>query len=138
MGRIAESYVADEARVIPLLHSVESVSGCLFRRLSITRSAVAAVLGQLRYSRAIQATFCSKVCASRFKLFEQGLLELTICQFRGQIGSLDYLISCVNISKPPKNSDQLALYLVELATRANNVNPHMPAQHMIGSDAGAL
>ena len=130
-----EGYVADEAKVIPVLTSAGSVSGGIFRRFSITRDVVAAVLDQLRRSRAPQATFCRIVCATRLKFFEWGALVPTICQFCEQIDSLDHLISCVNIGKPLKDTDQLVLYLAELASRAYNVNPNMPVPHRAGSDA---
>ena len=41
--RIAERYVADEAKVIQLLTSVGSVPGGIFRRLAITRGVASAV-----------------------------------------------------------------------------------------------
>ena len=56
----------------------------------------------------------------------------TVCQFCGQVDSLAHLIECVNIGVIPAGDDEEAQemqisYVMELALRANNVNPKYPA-----------
>ena len=102
------------------------MSGGVFQELSLDRSLIAAVLEGLKHSRALLSTFCSIICATRFKYFEHGTLLPVICRYCGQIDSYRHLVSCVNIGPHPDGRDQLVEYLVELSKRAYNVNPNLP------------
>ena len=99
----------------------------------MTRSLAKAVLQELSHTRALQTTFCSIVCATRFKFFCKGALLPTICQYCGERDSLDHLLKCVNMGEPPlHDEDDLVLYLAELSRRAYNVNPGYPVPLLQG------
>ena len=135
MLRIAERYFADEAKVIPLLRSKGSISGAIFRELSLTRSIITEALDKLKRSRALQATLRSIICATRFKYFDGKTLLRTVCHLRGRNGSFRQPISRVTFGAPPKDSEQLTEYLAELAYRAFHINPNLPVPQSEGFDA---
>ena len=92
-----------------------------------------AVLKELSDNRALQTTFCSIICATRFKFFHKGALYPTVCQYCGGRDSLDHLLGCVNIGDAPLgDEDDLVLYVAELSKRAYNVNPGYPVPLLQG------
>ena len=86
----------------------------------------------MRHSRALQSTFRSIVCATRFKYFEKGGLLPAQCQYCGCKDRYKHLVECVNIGKHPGEPEELVEYLVELTSRAYNVNPNLPAPQRRG------
>ena len=130
--RAYQRFEKDEAKVLRLLDDYQSVSSGIFRRLEVDRELVQQVLAELSYSRALQATFCSIICATRFKYCHKGRLLPTVCQYCGSVDSLEHLMACVRIGPmPPHDSSEEGIenrvrFLVELAVRAHNVNPGYP------------
>ena len=126
--RLDARFEQDELRVLRQLGDHASVSGGVFGALGINRTVVREVLEALSHSRALQATFCSVICATRFKYFRQGALLPTVCHYCGGMDSLAHLQRCVNIGDMPLGTDDESKihYLVELTKRACNVNPGLP------------
>ena len=133
-ARVVTRFERDEGRVLKLLaEGARSVSCGIYERLGLTRAIIRDVLEVLRDSRILQSTFCSIICATRFKYFYKGVILPTICQYCGQVDSLSHLIACVNIGDVPRgDEDELRDYLVELSRRANNVNPNYPVPQVPG------
>ena len=70
--RLDARFEQDELKVLRLLADHSSVSGGVFGVLGINRAAAREALEELRYRRALQATFRSIICATRFGFFRQG------------------------------------------------------------------
>ena len=79
----------------------------LFPQLRRARAMLREVMAGLRYSGALQATFASIVCATRFKFFHGGSFLPSECAYCDQTDSLSHLPSCVNIGRPPVASEEL-------------------------------
>ena len=127
--RVMQRYERDEQQVLRLLATEgQSVSGGIFLKLNLTRTVIRGVMEALKDSRAIQSTFSSIVCATRFKYFFEDVLLPTECQYCGGVDSLEHLIECVSIGAVPESCEEVVLveYLAELARRAQNVNPKYP------------
>ena len=124
--RVKARYEKDEAKMLPLLSARGSVSGTLFTEMNLTRGILSEAMARLNHSRALQSTLGSIVCATRFKYFQGARLLQTECAYCGQVDSFTHLLSCVNIGQPPRDSEELVGFLVELADRAYNVNPGNP------------
>ena len=107
----------DEAKFVALLERCASVSYSIFRAFRITRTLIRDVLDALGHNRAIQVTFRSIICATRFKYFHQGNLLPTLCQKCGAIDSFQHLLHCTEMNNIPPyagatNSEELISFLV--------------------------
>ena len=53
----------------------------------------------------------------------------TLCEFCSQVDGYAHLVSCVGIDPHPTDHEGPVGNLAELAARAYNVNPNLPAPH---------
>ena len=72
----------EETRAIAILRERGSGAGDIFGKFYLNRGLIKAVLTELSEERRWQTTFCSSVCGTLFKHFEDGVLLLTVCRLR--------------------------------------------------------
>ena len=132
-------YETDELEAIRMLTKCDSVSGEIYLRLRLTRSAILEALKELADDRAAQVVLCSVVCATRFEYYGAGQLLQTECARCGEIDSLEHLLRCTGmgpIPSPEEDPEPTIQYLVEMARRARDINagPPIPKRVTLSED----
>ena len=128
---ILEKFCSDEIGTIEALKQAGSMAGGIFSRLQLDRTTIKLVLKELQASRQTQSTFCSILCATRFKYYEEKECRETLCQRPGcgKVDSFDHLLECTKLGSIPTDTDELIEFLVELSKKARYGNPGLPVPH---------
>ena len=130
---VFRKYQKDEIKAIKALSTAGSEAGRIFCHLQLTRDLIGAVMRELVDDRRAQTTFCSIVCATRYKFFCEGgsggCLQPTVCLMckegpgTGSIDSFDHMLACIGLGAFPENAEFVLDYLRELSIRASKGNP---------------
>ena len=112
-----------------MLRGCASVSSAIYLRLGLTREVTREALAELADARKTQVGLCSVICATRFKIFEGGILLRTQCQKCHGVDSFDHSLDCARtppIPSPGEDSEPTVVFSVDLARRAAEFNTGIP------------
>ena len=96
------------ARVIQLLDECSSVSSGITKKLRIDRSVARELPRILSHTRALQVSFCSIICATRFKFFSRGALLPAVYQRCVEVDNLSRILGCTQMGEAPETGSNNA------------------------------
>ena len=121
-------YETDELKAVQMLKGEASKASAIVLELGLTRDIVRQALARLEHDRAKQVVLCSILCATRFKYYEGGDLLNTSCAKCGKEDNFKHLLKCADLTAPAprKNPEETINFLVELASRAQQIHNGIP------------
>ena len=132
--RLRNRYELDERYGLLLLASQGSISCTLFSEWSLSRAVIKSALQDLFYSRRMQVALASILTGTRFKFYDTliggGNIRVpTVCSVCGGCDSPAHLIMHAGNPPIPSTPEEAVAFLVQLATTANTINPHISAPY---------
>ena len=96
--------------------------------LGLTRNTIRQALAQLESCRSKQVILSSILRATRFKYYEGGKLLKTSCARCGREDNFRHLLECARLFAPVPSvsTEEMITFLVELATKAHEINKGIP------------
>ena len=122
-------YAIDEGKAINMLRGQSSAASEVIMRLGLTRDIIRQAIGTLSQDRARQVVLRTIICTTRFKYYEGRKSFATTCLKCGSEDSFAHLVSCSGLTVPDPSGDTESMidFLSELARRAMQINPGLPA-----------
>ena len=127
-AHLLSRYQVDEARFISLLSSEGSIASQIFTDLKLNREVLRIALNSLKFSRKLQVTMGSIICATRFKYFDKaGNILPVSCPKCKKEDSFEHLLGCAELELPSTGEESsMAEFLRHMAVKAVGGNPGLP------------